>query len=127
MWERSTSSRVLRWPRVRQTSKSILHQCRTRRCSRWGRLTAPTINADWTQVTAERWLVPFGGGAGRTFNIGTQAVDSNVTLYYNAIRPASQLSAKWQLSLQFTLLYPKGHRLTPASDRSGARISTSPR
>jgi hypothetical protein len=93
----------------------------------WYLVTAPTINADWTQVTAERWLVPFGGGAGRTFNIRNEAVDSNVTLYYNAIRPASELSPKWQLSLQFTLLYPKGQKSTTASDGPSARISTSPR
>ena len=53
--------------------------------SGWYLVTAPTINADWTQVTAERWLVPLGGGAGRTFNICSQAMDTNVTLYYNAI------------------------------------------
>jgi hypothetical protein len=79
----------------------------------WYLVTAPTIDADWTQATGERWLVPFGGGAGRTFDIGKQAVDSNVTLYYNAIRPASQFFPLWQLSLQFTLLYPKQHKPTP--------------
>jgi hypothetical protein len=73
----------------------------------WYLVTAPIINADWTQATAERWLVPFGGGAGRAFNIGKQSVDLNVALYYNTIRPDSQLFAKWHLSLQFTLLYPK--------------------
>ncbi len=73
----------------------------------WYLVTAPTIYADWTQATAERWLVPFGGGAGRSFDIGKQPVDWNVALCYNAIRPASQLFAKWRLSLQFTLLFPK--------------------
>jgi hypothetical protein len=79
----------------------------------WYLVTAPTINADWTQATGQRWLVPFGGGAGRTFNIRNQAVDSNVALYYNAIRPASQFFPRWQLSLQFTLIYPKQHKPMP--------------
>jgi len=79
----------------------------------WYLVTAPTINADWTQAAGQRWLVPFGGGAGRTFNICNQAVDSNVTLYYNAIRPAGQLFPRWQLSLQFTLIYPKENKPTP--------------
>ncbi len=83
----------------------------------WYLLTAPTINADWTQATAERWLVPFGAGAGRTFNIRNQAVDSNVALYCNAIRPASQLFPRWQLSLQFTLIYAKQHKPTPTNQR----------
>jgi hypothetical protein len=86
----------------------------------WYLVTAPTMNADWTQATGERWLVPFGGGAGRTFDIRNQAVDSNVTLYYNAIRPAGQLFPRWQLSLQFTLIYPKENKPTP-KDRQGSR------
>ena len=73
----------------------------------WYLVTAPTINGDWTQTGRERWLVPFGGGAGRTFHICNQAVDANATLYYNAIRPSTQFYPKWQLSLQFTLIYPK--------------------
>jgi hypothetical protein len=70
----------------------------------WYLTTSPTISADWTQVLGERWLVPVGGGAGRTFKLGRQTVDANLTVYRNVIRPASQLSPKWQLSAQITLL-----------------------
>jgi hypothetical protein len=73
----------------------------------WYLFTNPTLNADWTAPRAEQWLVPCGGGMGRTFNIGRQAVDLNLALYYNALRPDHQLSAKWQLSLQFTVMYPR--------------------
>jgi hypothetical protein len=73
----------------------------------WYLFTNPTINADWKESGGGRWLVPFGGGMGRTFNIGRQAVDLNLALYNNAIRPAPQLFPKWQLSLQCTLLYPR--------------------
>jgi hypothetical protein len=79
----------------------------------WYLVTAPTINGDWTQATGERWLVPFGGGAGRTFDIRNQAVDSNATLYYNAIRPSRQFFPRWELSLEFTLIYPKEHKPKP--------------
>jgi hypothetical protein len=79
----------------------------------WYLVTAPTVNGDWTQATGERWLVPFGGGAGRTFDIRNQAVDSNVALYYNAIRPSRQFFPRWELSLQFTLIYPKEHEPKP--------------
>jgi hypothetical protein len=73
----------------------------------WYVFTAPTINADWTQSGRDRWLVPFGGGVGRAFNIAKQAVDLNVALYSFAIRPARQLTPKWQISLQCTLIYPR--------------------
>lgn len=79
----------------------------------WYLLTAPTINADWKLATGKRWLVPFGAGLGRTFEMRHQAVDANVALYYNAIRPAGSPSPKWQLSLQLTLLYPKERKPSP--------------
>lgn len=75
----------------------------------WYLTTSPTIIAEWTQDSSERWLVPIGGGAGKTFKLGSQPIDTNVTLYRNAIRPASQLTPKWQLSVQVTLLFAK-HR-----------------
>lgn len=73
----------------------------------WYLLTAPTIYADWTQSGGDRWLVPFGGGIGRTLNIARRGVDLNIALYSNTIRPAGQLFPKWQMSFQCTLLYPR--------------------
>jgi hypothetical protein len=75
----------------------------------WYLTTNPTISADWTQVQSDRWLVPIGGGVGRTFKVGRQPVDANLTIYSNVVRPASQFSPRWQLSLQVTLLFTK-HR-----------------
>jgi len=76
----------------------------------WYVFTSPTINADWTQSGQHRWFVPFGGGIGRTFNIANQAVDLNIAVYSNAIRPAREFSPKWQMSLQCTLLYPRNRK-----------------
>ena len=72
----------------------------------WYLTSNPTIVADWTQSPSERWLQPIGGGAGRSFNIRKQAVDSNLTVYWDAVRPANQFSPKWQMNLQFTFLFP---------------------
>lgn len=73
----------------------------------WYLTTNPTITADWTQVLSDRWLVPIGGGVGRIFKLGRQPVDANLTIYRNVVRPASQPSPLWQLSLQVTLLFTK--------------------
>jgi hypothetical protein len=72
----------------------------------WYLTSQPTIIVDWTQPTSHRWLVPIGGGVGRSFNIGKQAVDSNLTFYWNAVRPGNPVSPKWQLNLEFTFLFP---------------------
>jgi hypothetical protein len=74
----------------------------------WYLVTAPTLSADWTQSRGGRWLVPFGGGVGRTSAVAKKALDWNIALYSNAIRPGSQPYPKWQISLQCTLLYPHG-------------------
>jgi hypothetical protein len=74
----------------------------------WYLLTEPTFTADWTQSSADRWLAPFGGGVGRTSEIAKKALDWNIALYSNAIRPGSQSYPKWQITLQCTLLYPHG-------------------
>jgi hypothetical protein len=74
----------------------------------WYLLTAPTFTSDWTQSRGDRWLIPFGGGVGRTVAIGKKAVDWNIATYSNAIRPVGQPYPKWQMSLQWTLLYPRG-------------------
>jgi len=73
----------------------------------WYLTTSPTISADWTQAKADRWVVPFGGGVGRTFNLGKQAIDANASIFKNAIRPENQTFPKWQLSLQVILLFPE--------------------
>ena len=72
----------------------------------WYLLTAPTFSSDWTESSGDRWLVPFGGGVGRTLEIARKAVDWNIALYSNAIRPVGQSSPEWQIIFQCTLLYP---------------------
>jgi hypothetical protein len=78
----------------------------------WYLTSNPTIVADWTQPTRQRWLVPIGGGPARSFNIRKQAVDSNITFYWNAVRPSNPFSPKWQMNMEFTFLFPK-HPRTP--------------
>lgn len=68
--------------------------------------TSPTISADWTQISENRWVVPFGVRAGRTFKIGNQGLDANLSLYRNAILPANHAFPKWQLSLQVSFIFP---------------------
>ena len=75
----------------------------------WYLTTTPTISADWTQTASDRWVVPIGGGVGRTFKAGRQPIDANLTIYSNVVRPTSRFSPKWQLSFQVTLLFPR-HR-----------------
>jgi hypothetical protein len=70
----------------------------------WYLTSSPIITADWTARPGNQWTVPFGGGFGRVFKIGSQPVNVNLAGYYNAVRPDN--AAAWQLRFTFALLFP---------------------
>ena len=67
--------------------------------------TAPIITANWEATSGNKWTVPFGGGFGKIFNIGTQPANAQIQAFYNVIKPDN--GPNWQLRLQFQLLFPK--------------------
>jgi len=71
----------------------------------WFLTTQPEIDADWTVPSAERWLVPVGGGFGKVFNVGKQNMNAGVVFYRNVVTPPA--TARWQMSLQFSLIFPE--------------------
>jgi hypothetical protein len=73
----------------------------------WYLSTSPTIGANWNLSSANRWVVPLGGGVGKVFKIGKQSCNGTVVFYGAAVRPETLLLPRWQLSLQLAFLYPK--------------------
>ncbi len=71
----------------------------------WYLSSAPIITADWNQDSADRWVVPFGGGVGKIFKVGHQPMNAQVHAYYNARKPDQ--GADWSLRLQVQWLFPK--------------------
>jgi hypothetical protein len=71
----------------------------------WYLTSAPIITVNWKAASGDRWTVPFGGGAGKVFQLGKQHVNGNFGAYGNAVRPSD--SADWQLRLQLAFLFPK--------------------
>lgn len=69
----------------------------------WYATTSPIITANW-QADSDQWTVPFGGGMGRVFRIGSQPVNASLQAYWNAIKPEG--AADWTLRAQMTLLFP---------------------
>lgn len=47
----------------------------------------PIITANWNASADQRWVVPLGGGIGRTFTAGSQSVAVSVHAYANVIKP----------------------------------------
>jgi hypothetical protein len=71
----------------------------------WYLTSAPIITANWEASSGNKWTVPFGGGVGRVFRIGKQAMNSNVGAFYNVERP--EFGPNWQIRLQLNFLFPK--------------------
>jgi hypothetical protein len=67
-------------------------------------VTAPIITADWRETNGGRWVVPFGGGAGRIMKLGFQPVNIQAMLYGNVVHPPGQ--SPWALKCQIAFLFP---------------------
>jgi hypothetical protein len=70
----------------------------------WFITSSPILTASW-EANGEQWVVPFGAGIGKVFKIAGQAMNGQVSGFYNAIRP--EAAPDWQLRLQLALLFPK--------------------
>ena len=71
----------------------------------WYLSTSPMITANWKARSSDTWTVPIGGGVGKIFSLGSQNVNTRLTLYYNAARPEG--SADFSLQWTVQLLFPK--------------------
>jgi hypothetical protein len=67
--------------------------------------TAPIATVDWKAVGSQRWTVPVGGGVGKIFHLGKLPVNTQISAYYNVVRPDN--GANWQIRAQVQLMFPK--------------------
>jgi len=72
----------------------------------WYLTASPLITANWEAGEDNRWTVPIGGGIGRIFKIGHQAINANIAAYYNVVTP-DDTGANWQLRAEWTFLFPE--------------------
>ena len=73
--------------------------------SGWYVVSAPIITANWEADSDNTWTVPIGGGAGKIFKFGKLPVNCQAQVFYNMETPDG--GARWQLRVQFQLLFPK--------------------
>jgi len=71
----------------------------------WYLTSAPIITANWEGTSGNKWTVPFGGGIGKIFRVGKQAMNTNLGAYYNVER--LEFGSNWQVRFQLTFLFPK--------------------
>ena len=67
--------------------------------------SSPVITADWKADSSERWTVPLGGGVGKIFHFGRLPVNTQISAYYNVVKPDN--GPNWQLRVQVQFMFPK--------------------
>jgi hypothetical protein len=67
--------------------------------------TSPIITANWEARGSQVWTVPMGGGVGKLFKIGRLPVNTQISGYYNVVRP--DFAGNWQLRAQVQFMFPK--------------------
>jgi hypothetical protein len=67
--------------------------------------SAPIITVDWKADSSQRWTVPLGGGVGKIFHLGRLPVNTQLSAYYNVIKPDD--GSNWQIRAQVQLMFPK--------------------
>jgi hypothetical protein len=71
----------------------------------WYLTTSPVITADWEADSGQRWTVPVGGGVGKIFRVGKQALNAQVQAYYNVEKP--DIKGDWSMRLQLQFMFPR--------------------
>ena len=69
----------------------------------WYLSSTPTITANWSAESDDRWTVPFGAGVGRLVKFGEQPVDFKGQVFWNAVKrdDASEIALQFQIKFLF--------------------------
>ena len=70
----------------------------------WYVNSAPIITVNWKADSGQRWVVPFGLGAGKLMFVGKIPLNVQVGAYYNVVKP--DIGPKWQFRIQAQVLLP---------------------
>ena len=71
----------------------------------WFLLTDIVMTANWEANSNNRWTVPLGGGVGRVFKVGKQAINSRLEAYYNVEQPDG--APDYYINFTWQFLFPK--------------------
>jgi len=71
----------------------------------WYLITDIIVTANWQADSSDTWTVPLGGGVGKLFKIGDQAMNAKTEAYYNVEKPDNAPDWQWGFTIQF--LFPK--------------------
>ena len=71
----------------------------------WYLISDMILTANWHESASNRWTIPLGGGVGKIFKIGNQAMNSRLEFYGNVVRPSG--APNWSMSWTIQFLFSK--------------------
>ena len=71
----------------------------------WYLISDLVMTANWDLDSSDIWTVPLGGGVGKLFKVGKQAMNARTEAYYNIDKPDNGPNWQWGFTIQF--LFPK--------------------
>jgi len=74
----------------------------------WFLKYSPIITANWNAESDQRWLVPLGGGVGKTFKLFSKPANLSLEAYSNVIKPDGAPDSMFRIAL--TLPIPRAVR-----------------
>jgi hypothetical protein len=66
--------------------------------------SSPIWTVSWN-ASGQRWTLPLGVGVGKIFHLGKLQVNTQISAYYNVVKP--DFGANWQIRAQVQLMFPK--------------------
>lgn len=67
--------------------------------------SSPVATVNWKAAGSQQWTVPLGGGIGKIFHVGKLPVNTQLSAYYNVVKP--DFGPNWQIRAQVQLMFPK--------------------
>ena len=71
----------------------------------WFLISDMVMTANWEAPSGQEWTIPLGGGIGRVFKIGNQAINARLEAYYNVEKPDG--APDYTVSFTWQFLFPK--------------------
>jgi hypothetical protein len=68
----------------------------------WYLTTSPLMTANWKAANDNRWTVPVGGGVGRIFEAGHQALNARLSAYYNVVKLGAPIGSRATVDVPFS-------------------------
>ena len=66
--------------------------------------SSPIWTVAWN-ANGQRWTLPLGAGVGKIFHLGKLPVNTQISAYYNVVKP--DFGPNWQIRAQVQLMFPK--------------------